>query len=399
MPLTADTLARALRAAVQAQALHLSPDAMRGGQPMAHPPSVDLAVVAFPSGGPPVGANVLLSREHPEGHVAALPADFGPVQGLRFDADRQDADGNSIAWWPDTDWRTLPWEPLWGAGPARFVAPYPASVLKLQVAVGVALVLPVNGWSQAWTHAGRERPLRDWLFDMLAVSCNTSTSALVAWLHAQGALRTDGHDALHRLWAALQLPTFRLKGTQPDGGWGNAAGAGVGRIQMTAWDTVRLMWWLDPDAPAAPWLSPDAPRLPEPHRQELLRGLRGQGLDIVLSSATLAGLPGWVEGIPAQVQPGWVQPDGRWRADDRDYPPAVRPRTEQVRFAHKIGNTENYAADAGIVQALQTGGRHYLIALFSNLGQRYAPHPRAAGPWGLPALGAAVDAFLTESLA
>lgn len=399
MPLTANTLAQALRAAVQAQALHLSPDAMRGGQAMAHPPSVDLAVVAFRRDGSPVGANVLFSREHPNGHVAALPADFGPVQGLRFDADRQDADGNSIAWWPDTDWSALPWQPLWGEGPARFVAPYPASVLKLQVAVGVALAVNPTDWAQAWGHEGRTRTLRDWLFDMLAVSCNTSTSALVAWLHAQGALRADGDDALHRLWTALQLPTFRLKGTKPDGGWGNAAGAGVGRIQMTAWDTVRLMWWLDPDAPAAPWLAADAPRLPEPNRQELLRGLRGQGLDIVLSSGTLAGLPGWVEGIPAQVQPGWVQADGRWRADDRDYPPAAQARTEQVRFAHKIGNTENYAADAGIVQSLRAGGRHYLIALFSNLGQRYAPHPLAAGPWGLPALGAAVDAYLTEQLA
>jgi hypothetical protein len=399
MPLTADSLAQALRAAVQAQALHNCPDALRAGQPLAQRPSLDLAVVAFPAQGAAVAANVLFSREHPEGHIATVPPGFGPVQGLRFDADLQDAEGRSIAWWPDSDWATMPWEPLWGDGPARFVAPYPASVLKLQVAVGVALVLNPGDWTQAWAFEGRQRPLRDWLFDMLAVSCNTSTSALVAWLHAQGALRPDGDDALHRLWAVLGLPTLRLKGTQPDGGWGNAAGAGVGRIQMTAWDTVRLLWWLDPDVPAAPWLAADAPRLPAPNREELLRGLRGQGLDIVLSSGTLAGLPGWVEGIPAQVQPGWVQPDGRWRADDRDYPPAARPRTEQVRFAHKIGNTENYAADAGIVQALRPGGRHYLIALFSNLGQRYAPHPLAAGPWGLPALGAAVDAFLTEQLA
>lgn len=398
MPLTADTLAQALHAAVQAQALHRSADALRGGQALAQPPSLDLAVVAFRPDGSPVGANVLWSREHPDGHVATLPADFGPVQGIRFDADRQDADGNSMAWWPDTDWAALSWEPLWGDGPVRFVAPYPASVLKLQVAVGVALQLDPADGARRWTHQGRERALRDWLFDMLAVSCNTSTSALVSWLHAHGALRADGDDALHRLWAALELPTLRLLGTQPDGGWGNAAGAGVGRIQMTAWDTVRLLWWLDPDAPPPPWLPPAAPRLPEPQRQTVLRGLREQGLDIVLSSGTLAGLPGWVEGIPAQVQAGWLQADGRWLADDREYPAATSPRTQTVRFAHKIGNTENYAADAGIVQSLALGGRHYLIALFSNLGQRYAPHPLAAGPWGLPALGAAIDAFLSEHL-
>jgi hypothetical protein len=394
MTLTSDTLAQALCAAVQAQSLHLSPDAMRDGRPMAHPPSVDLAVIAFPVGSAPVGANVLFSREHPQGHVATLPSDFGPVRGLRFDGDLQDAEGNSVAWWPDADWSTLPWTPLWGEGPLRFVAPYPASVLKLQVAVGVAWALDPEAWPQPWTHAGRERPLRDWLFDMLAVSCNTSTSALVAWLHAKGNLSTAGDDAVHRLWRALGLPTLRLIGTQPDGGWGNAAGAGVGRIQMTAWDTVRLLWWLDPDAPGAPWLLADAPRLPEASRQEILRGLRGQGLDIVLSSGTLAGLSGWVPGIPAQVQPGWLQADGSWVADDRRYPAAIQPRVEAVRFAHKIGNTENYAADAGIVQSLTPGGRHYVVAMFSNLGQRYAPHPLAAGPWGLPALGAAIDAFL-----
>ncbi len=398
MTLKPSALAQGLLAAVRQQQLHLSPDALLGGAPMRHPPSLDLAVIAFTPHGP-VGANVLFSREHPHGHVAETSAHFGPVQGLRFDADLQDADGVSIAWRPEADWATLPLQPLWGEGPLRFVAPYPASLLKLMVAVGVARCVDAGqcAWATPCVFEGRNRPVRDWQFDMLAVSCNTATSALVALLHHCGALRPV--NALHALFAQLGLPTLRLAGTQPDGGWGNAAGAGVGQIQMTAWDTVRLLWWLDPNAPPCPWLSNTAPRLSEASRAEVLRGMAGQGLDIVLSSGCLAGLPGWVPGLPAQVQPGWLQPDGTWQAGDYRFPPAAHPRSEAVHFAHKIGNTENYTSDAGIVRGLGAQPRHYLIALLSNLGQRYAPHPLAACPWGLPALGAAIDQFLSTHLA
>jgi hypothetical protein len=56
-------------------------------------------------------------------------------------------------------------------------------------------------------------------------------------------------------------------------------------------------------------------------------------------------------------------------------------------FAHKTGNTDNYASDAGIVRS---GDTHYIVALLSSLGKRYAPHERCATTWRLPALGAAV---------
>ena len=66
------------------------------------------------------------------------------------------------------------------------------------------------------------------------------------------------------------------------------------------------------------------------------------------------------------------------------------------RFAHKTGNTENYSADAGIVQGITPARRHYLIALTSNLGRRYADDPRAVSPWRLPALGAMIDTKLKD---
>lgn len=384
--MTADQLAQSLLAAVRAQGFEHTPDPADGGRPLRHFPSIDLGVIAFTAAGP-VGANVLFSREHPQGWVAPLPAGFASQARVGYRADLQDADGVSVAWRPDSDWSRLPWQPLHGDGP-RFVAPYPASLLKLMVAVGLGLLVDAGAaqLEEGWTYRGRRRALRDWQFDMLAASCNDSTSALVALLHAR-----DGVAGLHRCFAELDLPTLRLHGTQPDGGWGNAAGAGVGRIHMTAWDTLRLLWWLDERAPACPWTT--VPALQPATRRELWRGLEEQGLDMVLSSASLAGLPGWRAGIPSAVHPRWRQADGSLRVGDYRFPPPpvhAGPRGG-VRFAHKIGSTENYASDAGRVLG---DAQHYLVALLSNLGQRYAPQPPCAGPWGLAGIGAAIAAVL-----
>lgn len=398
-------LAQALRAAVQALQLHTIADPQDDGRPLRHFPSLDLAVVGFAPGRAPIAANVLFSRTRPEGWLADLPSDTGPVRGIQFLADVRDAEGVSIAWAPQSDWQALPATPLCGQGePLR--APYPASLLKLMLAVGLAWCCQ-RGWghyADDWTFEGERRPLRDWQFDMLAVSCNRATSAAVAWLHACGAIRRAGdaeaHNELHALFSALGLPTLRLANTQPDGGWGNAAGAGVGQIQMTAWDTVRLLWWLDPDAPPPPWLPPEAPRLQQALRDAVLRGLREQGLDTVLSSGSLAGLPGQAAGLPSRLNPRWLQADGSWRAGDYEWPGDLRPLTQtgEVRFAHKIGNTENYAADAGIVQGIAPARRHYLVAFLSNLGSRYAWHPLASGPQQLAQLGAGVDALMRDRL-
>lgn len=350
-------LAQALLAAVRAQEFGATPDRQQGGAPIAAFPSLDLAVVAFPQGRAPVWADVLFSREHPQGVVADIPADAGAVRNITYLADVRDADGTSIAWQPGADWSRIAWQILQGRGPHRVVAPYPASLLKLMVAVGVGIAVDAGGvrWDQAWPHAGRTRRVDEWCADMIGVSCNDSTTAMVALLHA-ARLLGPGRHMLHTRFEVVGLHGLRLDGTRQDGGWGNAAGAGVGRIQMTAWDTVRLLWTLDPQASAPPW--PGAqPLLGPPARDRLLGWLRGQRLHHVL------GLP-----------------------DDAD-------------FAHKTGTTENYAADAGIVQAHAPRRRHYLIALLSNLGSRYAPgEPEGATPATLRRLGAAVDALMREAL-
>lgn len=334
-------LAARLRAAVQAQRFEATPDALRGGAPLDAFPSIDLALCVFDrvDGSAPRAANLLFSREHPEGLEGEIGADFGALRNIAFVADLQDARGRSAAWLPGADWRALSFAPLAGQG-ARFVAPYPASLLKLMLATGLAAWAP--DIDADWTHEGETRPLRAWQHAMLSLSCNRSTDALVACGHAQGWLDDEraGPHALHRLFARLGLPTLRLARSTPRGGWRNADGAGVGAIQMSAWDSLRLLWWLDPEAAPCPWSA-------EPR-------LQGAGLQAL-----------WAALADQQLQ-GLLRRPG---------------------YEHKTGNTENYAADAGRLRL--PDGRRVLIALTSNLGARYAEGDPSGFPARLQRLGEA----------
>lgn len=359
-------LAEALRAAVLAQRFDTTPDRQRGGAPVEAFPSIDLAVLRWTGGGrSALAANVLFSREHPQGLVARFgPAGggWGPVTNLRIDADVRDASGTSVAWQPGADWARIPFPPLFvppglPAGAPRAVAPYPASLLKLMVAVGLGLAVEAGrlGWREALAE----------LEPMITVSDNEATDRAVALLHRAGLVDTLNHT-LQQAWG---LPTLQLNRTTPQGGWRNGDGAGVGHIHMTAWDTVRLLWIIDPQAPPAPWLPAGTPTLDGATKARLHAVLAAQQLDEILSSGRLRGLPGWQPGLP-----------------------------DAPAFAHKTGTTENYASDAGVVAT--PGGLRYAVAVLSNLGRRYRPRfvgaddERAATTWRLPALGAAVHTLM-----
>ncbi len=351
--MNSEQLAQALLRAVREREFAATPDRERGGQPVAHPPSIDLAVVAFPRRAAPVWANVLFSRDFPQGLVAEIGTDGSAVRNVQFLKDEQDAQGNSSAWAVEADWAQMPWRPLQGGGPHRFVAPYPASLLKMMVAVGIGMA--VDRGLTAWPDA---------VAPMITISSNEATDEMVALLH-----RLQMIEPLHQRLAACGLPTLRLENTTARGGWRNADGSGVGSIHMTAWDSVRLMWLLDSSAPAAPWLPPGTELLSRASRAHLLQCLQAQQLNEILSSSSLRGLPGWVPGLPPQLD-----------------------------YAHKTGTTDNYASDAGIVRGRGTEQRHYLVAVLSSLGRRYAPDPACATTWKLPALGAAIDALLAPWL-
>ena len=399
--MTHDQLAQALLQAVRSLDFGSTADAHRQGLPVQAFPSIDLAVVAFPARSAAVWANVMFSREHPQGVVAHIDSSAGSVGNIRFLADIRDAQGVSVAWLPQADWGQWPWRTLAGAGPLDMVAPYPASLLKLMVAVGVGMAIDWSlcRWDQPWPYAQQVRTIAQWGEDMIVTSSNEATSALVALLHALGLINEqadpEAHHALHHAFESRGLHTLRLAGTRKAGGWGNSVGSGVGQIQMTAWDTARLLWLLDPSAAVAPW--PGAtPLLSPASRDRVLSWLADQGLHEILSSGLLQGLPGHQGGIPAQLPTRWRHGPDTIQVGDQRFAGDVQGWNEkaQVTFWHKTGTTENYASDAGIVQGVQPYRRHYLVALLTNLGTRYAPDPRCATTWRIPRLGAAIDAIL-----
>ncbi len=377
------------------------------------PPTLDLAVVAFPHGAPPVWANVLVTRGHLEGVVARIGADAGAVQDIRYLVDPTDEQRRSIAWQRGADWTRLQGlRTLHGSGPFESIAPYPASLIKLMVAVGVGRLVDQGqaDWNETWAWSGTTRPVVEWADRMITESRNDDTSALVALLHARGLIERNAagqevRNGLHEAFTAAGLSTLRLANTRADGGWLNRDGAGVGHLQMTAWDTVRLLWLMlpavMPDALPPPWLPASHRPLMRPAAAApIWRLLDEQALHEALSTSIAVGVPGWRPGIPAEVPERWIQGDGRVKAADRAWPGDVRSvqRQATVRFAHKTGTTENYLSDAGLVRSRVPGGRRYLVALLSTLGSRHAPHPSLATDWCIADLGARIDRWLADRL-
>lgn len=402
------TLASALLKLVREQQFDRTPDSMTGGQPVDAFPSIDLAVAILPHDGAPVWANVLFSREYPDGFSAEISDQAGPVQNVRYLKDQLNDQGECVAWLPHSDWSMLRWDTLAGHGPHNFVQPYPASLLKVMVMIGVAKLVDQEkfDWDMQRTFNGETKSIAAWVDSMIVASNNDATTVMVRLLHEGGLIESSGDSEvnhLEELFARYGLTTLKLGKTNRDGGWRSVHGpgvGGVGNIHMTAWDSARLFWLLTDTQGNVPWLPAGTP--PILSRASLSRvwgWLGDQGLHTTFSSTSMAGVPGWQRGIAAHLPERWIQPDGSVVVEDNLFPPDVRVENSQctLHFAHKTGNTENYTSDAGLVYSSGEHKRRYVIALQSSLGSRYQPHPACSTTWRIPALGAAIDQLIAST--
>jgi hypothetical protein len=379
--------------------------------PIARLPSVEVAVIAFAPGCDPALASAMLSHRLPEGRVNRVDPFTYALRGVRFrrwDQARWDAKrGRPEPPYTDADDVVPPHagEPL-----VDFAVPYPASNFKLLVAVHVLTLVDRGALrlDEPLIQGDRPRPLREVLADMITWSDDESTQVLLKRLHALGeAARLDA------TFADLGLGTLQIHDTAKETG----KGWQPGHIHMTAWDTARLLWLLDPEAPPPPWrwlagrpvnrdfLSAESKRL-------LVDLLGEQAFHDVLSTGALCGAPRTEKGLPALLPARWIGADGHvtLQGSARQGDAGPCNAAAEVTFAHKTGLTLNFGSDAGIVRGLPgRSRRHYLLAFFSNLGHRYTDADKAAGPdpcqelgicytQRIAALGAKIDGLIRAAV-
>ena len=391
---------------------------------IAHTPNVDVAVIQLDEHGHQVAcANVLLSRDYPDGQVVKVDSNTSAraVRFRRWDIDRwnggtfEPGTGHQLT---EKGWTHNP--PLTAAddiAPGRtnvmfqFMAPYPASLFKVMVAFHIGRMVDAGiitlDTPITYSVADAEdetRALRNWMDPMITLSDNRATRALLQMLHQR-----DHMDALSQEFRELGLDTLQINGTRASDGYGWQPG----RIHMTALDTARLLWLID-GAPGELWRGANgkpvtAEFLSDTSRTHLKQLLGDQALNEALSTSNLPGVAHVQAGIPSVVAPRWIDPsNGIVQAHGINFGVDVRASNAraEVTFAHKSGMTYNYGSDAGIVRSLPGQPfRHYIIAILTNLGYRYVDEvfaDRTRGPYAdpvspisytqrIPGIGLAID--------
>jgi hypothetical protein len=397
-------------------------------RPIPYMPNVDVAVITLNSDGQAVDvANVLLSRDYPDGIVVPIDRGGGPagsygtssVRWRRWDIDRYNGgtfDQQTGEQLTSKGWTDNP--PLTAdddivddrdGAPFQFMAPYPASLFKVIVAFRIMRLVDAGQLSlkQKYTYVptgeplpsaaakGEEemdaRPLHgraprvtpkpapggaetrtigDWMEPMITVSDNRSARALLKLLHDRNDL-----PAMHAELRDLGLGTLQINGTNPT----NGRNWQPGQIHMTSLDTARLLWLIDGGAGTL-WTRADggpvlASMLSDNSRAYLKSLLDDQGFHEVLSTPNLCGAPNVEPGIPARVPTRWINPsDGTVTVDGFPYGQDVRPCNDaaEVVFGHKTGLTFNYGSNAGIVRSVPgKPERRYVISFIASLGYRY----------------------------
>jgi hypothetical protein len=402
-------LAAQLRQAIDDQAyqevIDMTPPSAGGPRPIHQMPNVDAAVIELDHAGRPRStANVLFSPRYPDG--VAVPLDRNMYS-------------DQVRWryWNDGEWDSNNGQGTRDVLPGRetarldFSSPYPASVLKLMVGFGVSRLVTQGAISLDGAYAYQPvtprpacggavtKPVRQFFDEMITVSRNESTCALIKLIHDHGTM-----DELNQTFVDLGLPTLKLIGSPDHGG----AWSGT---NMSAMDTAKLLLLIN-GGPGRLWTRPDgtavtAQMLSPTARQFFLRTLGDQGHNEMLSTTNWCGRGYPTQGIPQLTPPRWTNAqDGTMTVGGVRYGQDVRPcdANAEVTFAHKNGWVDTTGADAGIVHSLPgKTARHYIIAVFSNVGTDYTdPNSPPDTPGLSPVLysekhaklGRAIDTFM-----
>jgi CubicO group peptidase (beta-lactamase class C family) len=350
----------------------------------------------------------LLSPQYPQGKIVPLDRNLSTDQ-VRWRA------------WDDAEWDNNGGQGTVDAVPGRenapidFMSPYPASVLKLMVGFGVLQLVDRGVISlddnYAYDRTGAPnhacgdnvtKPIRQFFDEMITISKNESTCALIKLLHTHNAV-----DPLNQQFKDLGLSMLQLIKTRTvdGGGWGNT--------QMNALDTAKLLLIVN-GGPGTLWTAPDGTPvtkalLSDESRQFFLQELGEQGLNQVLSTTNWCGRAYPAPGIPQLTPARWINPEnGTMTVGGRVYGQDVRPCQDsaEVTFAHKTGLVDTSGNDAGIVHNLPgKPGRNFVVVVHSNLGDRYVDPNRPADPLGTyrvaytekyGTLGRAIDNIVTR---
>lgn len=369
-------------------------------QPASHLPNVDVAVLELsPSGAVRGAANVLYDRDSPKGYRVAVDRRSLSASHVEFHRWRQ------ARWDEQSQWEQGPEAEDILVKPAvvdkRYMTTYPASVLKLMVGYSVLRLVdqgalrltdrityhdgpqgqscaygPSNptGADPARLADGATDSLAGWFDQMITVSDNFATCVLLQEINDQQALA-----AANAHFRDIGLSTFRMLPSEPEVGSGWSSGT----MTMGALDTAKLMVLVN-GGPGTLWTTDrgakiTARALSQSSRKYFRGVLAEQSFNEVLNPVNLCGSTDAAPGIPSTVDTRWVDPDtGHVVTYDGDlsidFGYDVRPclADAEVRFAHKTGLTYNAGSDAGIVTAVPgEGGRRYVVAVFSNVGNRF----------------------------
>jgi hypothetical protein len=239
--------------------------------------------------------------------------------------------------------------------------------------------------------------IRGYIDESLTQSSNAASCALIKMLWDHNAV-----DGLNQQFQDLGLETLHLAGTNPVNGghWAND-------ITMSSLDTAKLLTLVNGGAGTL-WTAPNGQPvtrdvLSDASRALFMSELGQQGWNWMLSTTNYCGRAYPAAGIAQTTASRWIGPDGTVTVAGNKFGQDVRPcnAAAQVTFAHKPGWVNNSGADSGIVKSLPgAADRHYIVSVFSNLGDQYVDPNRPATPAGtvpveytekFAKLGAAID--------